>query len=140
MYEEGTIVGVVAASNALLTFNNWDNGETNPSFSVTMDTDKAYTATYSAADYIVGWDFIKKGNNGRPADFASTTDNETATFYLINENGETNGWLDKSKEAAGGYESFEGAAVNWKNLGEYWYQFDFNASEFTDIRVDWTWL
>ena len=136
MYEEGTIVGVVAASNALLTFNNWDNGETNPSFSVTMDTDKAYTATYSAADYIVGWDFIKKGNNGRPADFASTTDNETATFYLINENGETNGWLDKSKEAAGGYESFEGAAVNWKNLGEYWYQFDFNASEFTDIRVD----
>lgn len=136
MYEEGTIVGIAAASNPILTFTNWDNGETNPTLSVTMDADKAYTASYSAVDYIVGWDFIKRGNNGRPADFASTVDNETATLYLINANGETQGWLDKSKEAAGGYESFEGAAVNWKKLGEYWYQTQINAAEFTGIRVE----
>lgn len=136
MYEEGTIVGIAAASNPILTFTNWDNGETNPALSVTMDADKAYTASYSAVDYIVGWDFIKRGNNGRPADFASTTDNETATLYLINENGDTQGWLDKSKEAAGGYESFEGAAVNWKKLGEYWYETKINATEFTEIRVE----
>ncbi len=136
MYEEGTIVGIAAASNPILTFTNWDNGETNPTLSVTMDADKAYTASYSAVDYIVGWDFIKRGNNGRPADFASTTDNETATLYLINENGDTQGWLDKSKEAAGGYESFEGAAVNWKKLGEYWYETKINATEFTEIRVE----
>ena len=136
MYEEGTIVGIAAASNPILTFTNWNNGETNPALSVTMDADKAYTASYSAVDYIVGWDFIKRGNNGRPADFASTTDNETATLYLINENGDTQGWLDKSKEAAGGYESFEGAAVNWKKLGEYWYETKINATEFTEIRVE----
>ncbi len=136
MYEEGTIVGIAAASNSILTFTNWSNGESNPSLSVIMDGDKAYTAVYSAADYIVGWDFIKKGGNGRPADFASTVDNETATLYMTNANGDVQGWLDKSKEAAGGYESFEGAAVNWKKLGEYWYEFKINASEFTNIRVD----
>ena len=136
MYEEGTVVGIAAASNPILTFTNWSNGESNPSLSVTMDGDKAYTAVYSAADYIVGWDFIKKGGNGRPADFASTVDNETATLYMTNANGDTQGWLDKSKEAAGGYESFEGAAVNWKKLGEYWYEFKINASEFTNIRVE----
>ncbi len=136
MYEEGTVVGIAAASNPILTFTNWSNGESNPALSVTMDGDKAYTAVYSAADYIVGWDFIKKGGNGRPADFASTVDNETATLYMTNANGDTQGWLDKSKEAAGGYESFEGAAVNWKKLGEYWYEFKINAGEFTNIRVD----
>ncbi|MBQ8360486.1 MAG: Ig-like domain-containing protein [Bacteroidaceae bacterium] len=136
MYEEGTVVGIVASSNAILTFKNWSTGETATSFSVTMNADKNYTAYYGAGDYIVGWDFMKRGGSNRPADFASTVDNETATIYLINESGATAGWLDKSNEAAGGYESFEGAAVNWKNLGEYWYQFEFNASEFTDIRVD----
>lgn len=136
MYEEGTVVGIAAASNPILTFTNWSNGESNPSLSVTMDGDKAYTAVYSAADYIVGWDFIKKGGSGRPADFASTVDNESAVLYMTNEAGDVQGWLDKSKEAAGGYESFEGAAVNWKKLGEYWYEFKINASEFTNIRVD----
>ena len=136
MYEEGTVVGIAAASNPILTFTNWSNGESNPALSVTMDGDKAYTAVYSAADYIVGWDFIKKGGNGRPADFASTVDNETSVLYMTNADGDVQGWLDKSKEAAGGYESFEGAAVNWKKLGVYWYEFKMNASEFTNIRVD----
>ena len=136
MYEEGTVVGIAAASNPILTFTNWSNGESNPSLSVTMDGDKAYTAVYSAADYIVGWDFIKRGGSGRPADFASTVDNETSVLYMTNADGDVQGWLDKSKEAAGGYESFEGAAVNWKKLGVYWYEFKMNASEFTNIRVD----
>lgn len=136
MYEEGTVVSIAAASNPILTFTNWSNGESNPSLSVTMDGDKAYTAVYSAADYIVGWDFIKRGGSGRPADFASTVDNETSVLYMTNAEGDVQGWLDKSKEAAGGYESFEGAAVNWKKLGVYWYEFKMNASEFTNIRVD----
>lgn len=136
MYEKGTVVNVTATSNPILTFTHWDNGETNPALSVTMDVDRSYTASYSAVDYIVGWDFIKRGNNGRPADFASTADNEASTLYLTNEKGETTSWLDKSKEAAGGYECFEGAAVNWKNLGEYWFETKINATEFTGIRVE----
>lgn len=136
MYEEGAVVEISAASNPILTFTNWAHGESNPTLSVTMDDNKAYTAIYSAADYIIGWDFIKKGGNGRPADFASTVDNETAVLYMTNADGDVQGWLDKSKEAAGGYESFVGAAVNWKKLGVYWYEFKMNAAEFTDIRVE----
>ena len=136
MYEAGTVVAMEASSNPILTFTNWSSGETSSLISVTMDADKAYTATYSAADYIVGWDFIKRGNNGRPADFKSTSDNEAATLIMTNAAGKTAGWLDKSNEAAGGYESFVGAAVNWNNIADkYYYQTKINAAEFMNIKV-----
>lgn len=136
MYEAGTVVALEASSNPILTFTNWSSGETSSLISVTMDADKAYTATYSAADYIVGWDFIKRGNNGRPADFKSTSDNEAATLIMTNAAGKTAGWLDKSNEAAGGYESFVGAAVNWNNIADkYYYQTKINAAEFMNIKV-----
>lgn len=136
MYEAGTEVTVTATSNALVTFDGWDDGRVDKSFTIVMNSDKAYTATYKPSNYIVGWDFYKKGNNNRVADFASTSANESAAFSLVNENGETIGWLDKSTEAAKGYETFEGAAVNWKDLGTYWYQFQIDATGFTNIRVD----
>ena len=136
MYEAGTVVALEASSNPILTFTNWSSGETSSLISVTMDADKAYTATYSAADYIVGWDFIKRGNNGRPADFKSTSDNEATTLIMTNAAGKTAGWLDKSNEAAGGYESFVGAAVNWNNIADkYYYQTKINAAEFMNIKV-----
>ena len=136
MYEAGTVVAMEASSNPILTFTNWSSGETSSLISVTMDADKAYTATYSAADYIVGWDFIKRGNNGRPADFKSTSDNEATTLIMTNAAGKTAGWLDKSNEAAGGYESFVGAAVNWNNIADkYYYQTKINAAEFMNIKV-----
>ena len=136
MYEAGTVVAMEASSNPILTFTNWSSGETSSLISVTMDADKSYTATYSAADYIVGWDFIKRGNNGRPADFKSTSDNEAATLIMTNAAGKTAGWLDKSNEAAGGYESFVGAAVNWNNIADkYYYQTKINAAEFMNIKV-----
>ena len=136
MYEAGTVVELAASSNPILTFANWGSGQTNGTISVTMDADQNITAVYSAGDYIVGWDFIKRGNNGRPADFASTVDNETAALIMTNASGKTAGWLDKSKEAAGGYESFVGAAVNWNALADkYYYQTKINASEFMNIKV-----
>lgn len=135
MYEEGTVVKLVASSNKILTFNNWSDGTTFAETSVTMDGDKTITATYSAVDYIVGWDFYNPGNNGRPADFASTADNESATLILRDAEGNTQGWLDKSTLAAGGYESLPGAAVNWKALGQYYYQTKVNARDFYNIKV-----
>ncbi|MBQ8423223.1 MAG: Ig-like domain-containing protein, partial [Coprobacter sp.] len=135
MYEEGTVVGIAASSNPIVTFTNWSNGETNATQTVTMNDHVLLTATYSSVDYIVGWDFITSGGNGRPADFASTVDNETTVLYLTN-GSSTVGWLDKSRDAAGGYESFVGAAVNWKPLGQYWFETKLNASEFKNIRVE----
>ena len=136
MYEEGTKVALVASSNAILAFSSWSNGQTSSEIEVDMTENVALTANYSAKDYIVGWDFIKRGNNGRVADFYSTVDNEAASLIMTNAEGKTAGWLDKSKEAANGYESFIGAAVNWNNIADkYYYQTKINASEFTNIKV-----
>lgn len=136
MYEEGTKVALTASSNAILTFNSWSDGQTSSEIEVAMDKDVALTASYSALDYIVGWDFYRAGNNGRVADFYSTPDNEAAQLILTNEGGSITGWLDKSTVAAGGYESMKGAAVNWKAIGDkYYYQTKINASAFTGIKV-----
>ncbi|MCH5310407.1 MAG: Ig-like domain-containing protein [Prevotella sp.] len=136
MYEEGTQVTLTAASNTILTFANWtgDSNETAGEIKIDMNADHAVTANYAAIDYIVGWDFYKSGNSGRPADFASTADNESTTLILVDENGNTQGWLDKST-VAGGYENFAGAAVNWKDLGKYHFQTKINAKDFTNIKV-----
>lgn len=135
MYEGGTNVTVSAANNPILTFTNWSNGETGNDLSVSMDEDKEFTAYYSAVDYIAGWDFYISGNNGRIADFYSKGENETASLVLINADGNTTGWLDKSQQAAGGYEGAP-AAVNWNNIAsKYYYQVAVNAKDYTDISV-----
>ncbi len=135
MYEEGTVVTLKAASNPVLTFTNWSDGQTSSEITVTMDEDIEMTAEYSALDFIVGWDFYRQGANGRPADFAFE-ENDAATLNLRNAEGETQGWLDKSQLGAGGYEG-RPAAVNWRTtgLGDYYWQTKFNASAFKNIKV-----
>lgn len=139
MYEEGTKVIISASSNNILTFTNWSNGETAQEMPVIMNEDKAFTASYSAIDYIVGWDFITPGGNGRAADFAAA-ENDAVSLIMRNESGETSGWLDKSQQGAGGYEGRPGA-VNWRtgsangDVGHWYWQTMVNASAFTDIKV-----
>ena len=137
MYEEGTEVTLMANSNDIIAFNNWSNGETNAETKVTMDGDKEMTATFSAKDYIVAWDFYTEGKEGRTADFAAE-DNDAVQLVLRDADGNSYGWLDKSNKA-GGYEG-KNAAVNWtkkstKALGETYWQTKFNATAFTDIKV-----
>ena len=134
MYEEGTTVTLVASSNPILTFTNWNDGQSSSEIQFVMDADKSFTAVYSAVDYVVGWDFIRSGNNGRVADFASA-DNDAAALVLRNAEGDSQGWLDKS-EASGGYEGRPGG-VNWRTsgLGDYYWQTVVNAEAFTDLKV-----
>lgn len=135
MYEEGTQVTLTASNNQVLTFTNWLTGETNPVLTVPMTKNQTVTATYSAADYIAGWDLYKAGGSSRPADFASSTDNETATLVLRKTDGTVSSWLDKSMVAAAGYYN-RGAAVNWKPMADqYYYQISFNATNYTNIKV-----
>ena len=139
MYEEGTKVVMSASSNPILTFTNWSNGETAAEMAVTMNEDKSFVASYAAIDYIAGWDFIRPGNAGRAADFAAA-DNDAASIVMLNEAGESKGWLDKSQQAAGGYEGRSGA-VCWVagssngDVGHHHWQTCVNASAFTDIKV-----
>lgn len=137
MYEEGTEVTLTASSNDILTFTNWNDGETTAEIKTTMNADQAFTATFSAKDYIVAWDFYQEGKEGRTADFAAA-DNDAVQLVLRDAEGNSYGWLDKSN-TAGGYEG-KNAAVNWtktttKALGETYWQTKFNATAFTDIKV-----
>ena len=139
MYEEGTKVVMSASSNPILTFTNWSNGETAAEMAVTMNEDKSFVASYAAIDYIAGWDFIRPGNAGRAADFAAA-DNDAASIVMLNAAGESKGWLDKSQQAAGGYEGRPGA-VCWVagsangDVGHHHWQTCVNAAAFTDIKV-----
>lgn len=134
MYEEGTEVTLTATSNPIITFSNWSDGQTSSSINFTMNENHSITATYSAIDFVVGWDFYRKGNNGRAADFYSA-DNDAAALILRNSEGNSEGWLDKSQES-GGYEGRPGA-VNWRTygLGEYYWQTMVNASAFTNMKL-----
>ena len=146
MYEEdATVVLTANQYEGLVTFNNWSDGTTNSELIVNMTADTNITAVYSQADIIAGWDFYTAGSNGRKADFAAE-DNDGDALNLVNtETGETSGWLDKSA-ANGGYESFKGAAVNWRtgskdgDVGNWHWQTKINAEAFTDINVQFQML
>lgn len=137
MYEEGTEVTLTASSNDILTFTNWNDGETGAERKINMNADQSFTAAYSAKDFIAGWDFYKSAREGRTADFAAE-DNDVDQLILRDADGNTYAWLDKSY-SAGGYEG-KNAAVNWtskktKALGETYWQTKVNATAFTDIKV-----
>lgn len=137
MYEEGTEVTLTASSNDILTFTNWNDGETGAERKTKMNADQSFTAAYSAKDFIAGWDFYKSAREGRTADFAAE-DNDVDQLILRDADGNTYTWLDKSN-SAGGYEG-KNAAVNWtskktKPLGETYWQTKVNATAFTDIKV-----
>lgn len=137
MYEEGTEVTLTANSNDILTFTNWNDGETGAERKINMNADQSFTAAYSSKDFIAGWDFYKAAKSGRAADFAAE-DNDADQLILRDADGNAYGWLDKSN-SAGGYEG-KNAAVNWttvstKPLGETYWQTKVNATAFTDIKV-----
>lgn len=137
MYEEGTEVTLTASSNDILTFTNWNDGETGAERKINMNADQSFIAAYSSKDFIAGWDFYKAAKSGRAADFAAE-DNDADQLILRDADGNAYGWLDKSN-SAGGYEG-KNAAVNWttvstKPLGETYWQTKVNATAFTDIKV-----
>lgn len=136
MYEEGTTVTLTAVSNPIVKFTSWADGQSASEITITMDVD--YTdivANYDAVDYIVGWDFMQSGSNGRAADFAAA-ENDAVALVMRNAAGDIQGWLDKSQFGAGGYEG-RPAAVNWRTtgLGDYYWQTMVNAEAFTDIKL-----
>lgn len=147
MYEAGTTVELTANQyEGLVTFNNWSDGETNSSKLLKMEDNVTLTAIYEQADIIAGWDFYTTGGNGRKADFYAQDNDGDALNLMNTETGETQGWLDKSWLGAGGYESFKGAAVNWRtgtknaDVGNWHWQTKINAEAFTDINVQFQML
>ena len=147
MYEAGTAVQLTANQyEGLVTFTNWSDGETSASKLISMTANTQITAMYAQADIIAGWDFYTAGGNGRKADFFAQDNDADALNLVKTEDGSTSGWLDKSTLGGGGYESFKGAAVNWRtgasngDVGNYHWQTKVNAEAFTDINVQFQML
>lgn len=139
MYEAGTKVTLTASENKILSFNSWSDGQTDKEIVYTMDADKSLTADFSAVDFIVGWDFIKAGNSSRKADFFAA-DNDAVTLDMHKADGTTTSWLDKSQNAAGGYEGRPGAVcwvqgANTGDVGNCYWQTKVNAEAFSDIQI-----
>ncbi|MBR5062726.1 MAG: Ig-like domain-containing protein [Prevotella sp.] len=148
MYEAGQAVQLTANQyENLVTFTNWSDGETNSSKLISMTEDIEITAFYAQADIIAGWDFYTAGNNGRKADFAAQdNDADALNLVLTADPTQISGWLDKSTLGAGGYESFAGAAVNWRtgssdgDVGNWHWQTKVNAAAFESINVQFQML
>ena len=118
-YEEGTDVVLAASDNRIITFTNWEDNTTNSSREITMDEEKNVTATFSACDYIVGWDlYYDSPTQDRSADYKDESDN-AGLLSVRNLSGETTSWLALGVEK-GGQNGKYGARI-WKLLSAYWY-------------------
>ena len=134
-FEEGTDVKISAQNNRILTFTNWEDNTTLPERDVKMDGDKNLTATFVAADYIVGWDFYQDTpKSDRSADYASDSEN-AGMLSLRNAAGETTGWLANGV-AAGKANGRYGIRV-WRPIADNWYfelSFSSKGSELETLR------
>lgn len=133
-YEEGDEVRLTAANNKVLTFVGWEDNATNPERTIRMDAAKNITANFSAADYIVGWDFYYDNpGTERAADYKSDTEN-AGLLSLHNAAGNTTSWLTRGIER--GAENGRWGARIWKLRSEgYFFEISFSTKGFSNIKV-----
>ena len=133
-FEEGTDVKISALNNRILTFTNWEDNTTLPERDVKMDGDKNLTATFVAADYIVGWDFYQDTpKSDRSADYASDSEN-AGMLSLRNAAGETTGWLANGV-AAGKANGRYGIRV-WRPIADNWYfELSFSSKGYQNLKL-----
>jgi len=133
-FEEGTEVKLSAQNNKILTFINWEDNSTDAERIVTVDGEKSLTASFSAADYIVGWDlYYDMPNNERAADYKADTEN-AGKLSLRNAAGTTSSWLTRG--VSNGAENGRYGARVWRLLtDEYYFEASFSTKGYTNISI-----
>ena len=133
-YEEGTDVKLTTLNNRILTFTNWEDNSTLTERDVKMDGEKNLTATFAAADYIVGWDlYLDAPKNDRSADYASDSEN-TGMLSLRNAEGETTSWLANGV-AQGKVQGRYGIRV-WRPIADNWYfEISFSSKGYQNLKL-----
>lgn len=133
-YEEGTDVELTALNNRILTFTNWEDNTTDATRKVKMDGQKDFTATFSAVDFIVGWDFYYDNPaSERAADYKAETDN-AGLMSLRTESGETSSWLANGVEK--GQYNGKYAARSWRPLADhYYFEMSFSTIGYQNIKL-----
>ncbi|WP_269236083.1 pectinesterase family protein [Flavobacterium flavigenum] len=88
VYETGTNVTITAVENDIIKFNNWSDGSTALSTSVTMTENKTITGTYDNAAFIAGWTFKNdQYANPRIAELYSKVENKPElSAYNVTDN------------------------------------------------------
>lgn len=131
-YKEDSDVRLTAAGNRILTFTGWEDNTTNPDRVIRMNRDYDIVASYSATDYIVGWDFYNsQPSSERAADYKSDSEN-SGLLTLRNASGETTSWLPLGTDK-GGQNGKYGARI-WRKLSEGWYfELTCSSRDFTNI-------
>ena len=133
-YEEGTDVKLSAQNNRILTFTNWEDQTTSMEREVKMDGEKNFTATFSATDFIVGWDLYQDNpKSERAADYMYDTEN-AGCLSLVNANGETSSWLANGV-ATGKMNGRYGIRV-WRPWeANYYFQISFSSKGFKNLKL-----
>lgn len=128
-YEEGTDVKLVASSNKILTFTNWEDNTTQAERIVTMDSEKKIEANYSACDYIVAWDLHNlSARQDVAADFASETEN-AGLLQMRNAEGTSKAWLASVMRD-------KYSARVWRPLTEKnYFELSFSTKGYKNIKV-----
>ena len=133
-YEAGTDVILKASSNRILTFTNWEDNTTAADREIRVDGPKDIKASYSADDFIVGWDFtIDEPATQRAADFRAQSDN-AGLLSLHNDRGTVSSWL--SRGSSRGDENGRYAARIWKvRADRLFYEISFSAKGYSNLRI-----
>lgn len=133
-YEEGTDVKLSALNNRILTFTNWEDNTTQMEREVKMDGEKNLTATFSAIDYIVGWDlYDETPSQERAADYKAESDN-AGLLSLHTADGKTSSWL--ACGATKGGQNGKYAARVWKNLTDkYYFEISFSSKGYSNLKL-----
>ena len=133
-YEEGTDVKLTAINNRIMTFVGWEDNTTDAERTVHMDSEKNVTATFSAADYIVGWDlYYDQPAKDRVADYKADSEN-AGMLSLRKADGTTNSWLTRG--SSNGQENGKYAARIWKYLSEEWYfEISFSSKGYENLVI-----
>ena len=133
-YEEGTEVKLTTVNNRIMTFTGWEDSTTDAERTIYMDGEKNVTASFSAADYIVGWDlYYDQPAKDRVADYKADSEN-AGMLSLRKADGSTNGWLTRG--SSNGQENGKYAARIWKYLSEEWYfEISFSSKGYENLII-----
>lgn len=133
-YVEGTDVLLSTTNNRVLTFTNWEDNTTSQSRTIRMNAAKDVKATFSADDFIVGWDLtLDDPKSERAADIKAASDN-AGLLSLHNDNGTTTSWLNRG--IGNGMESGRYAARIWKLQTEkHFFEISFSAAEYRNLKI-----
>ncbi len=133
-YEEGTDVKLTTVNNRIMTFTGWEDNTTDAERVIHMDGEKNVTASFAAADYIVGWDlYYDQPSKDRVADYKADSEN-AGMLSVRNAAGQTTSWLTRG--ISNGQENGKYAARIWKFLSEEWYfEISFSSKGYENLSI-----